>query len=140
MVGDSTDIHAYARWKKDGSADPDATWGAKSSKEASSNRGKKAKPPQNVSNDGEDGEEKKAKDKYWWFGYKLHLLVDAKYEVPIAAILTTAKEADTSALKPLLKKRDALLPDTPLKLGIADGAYDSKPNIVSITERGVPPH
>jgi len=67
------------------------------------------------------------------------LLVDAKYEVPIAAILTTAKGADTSQLKPLLEKRDALLPNTDLKLCVADGAYDSRSNIESITERGAIP-
>lgn len=136
VVADSTDIHAYARYRKSGSADLDATWGAKSSKEASSKRGKKSKPSGEVSQDGNKG---KTKDKYWWFGYKLHLLIDAKYEVPIAAILTTGKEADTTQLKPLLEKRDALLPEVGLKLCVCDGAYDSKSNILAITERGAIP-
>ncbi len=87
VIADSTDVHAYARYTKSGSADPDATWGAKSTKEASSKRGKKARPSSEVSQDGD-----KAKDKYWWFGYKLHLLVDAKYEVPIAVLVSTAKK------------------------------------------------
>lgn len=139
VVGDSTDIHAYARYKKSGSADPDATWGAKSSKEASSKRGKKVNAPVEVSQDGKNGGKSKTKDKYWWFGYKLHLLVDAKYEIPIAATLTTGKTGDTTQLKPLLEKRDALLPETPLKLCVCDGAYDSQSNILSITERGAIP-
>lgn len=136
VIADSTDMHAYARYRKTGSADPDATWGAKSSKEASSKRGRKSKSP---GQDAEDGKKDKTKDKYWWFGYKLHLLVDAKYEVPIAAILSTAKEADTTKLKPLLEKRDRLLPETALKLCVADGGYDSKSNILAITERGAIP-
>lgn len=139
VVADSTDMHAYARYRKSGSADPDATWSAKSSKEASSKSGKKTKPSAASANDGQNGDKKKTKDKYWWFGYKLHLLVDAKYEIPIAAILTTAKVADTTQLKPLLEKRDALLPEVALKLAVCDGGYDSKSNIVAITERGAIP-
>jgi transposase, IS5 family len=139
VVADSTDIHAYARYRKSGSADPDATWSAKGSKEASSKRGKKTKPSGEAANDGQNGDKKKTRDKYWWFGYKLHLLVDAKYEVPIAAILTTAKVADTTQLKPLLEKRDALLPNTALKLCACDAGYDSKSNILAITERGAIP-
>lgn len=139
VIADSTDIHAYARYRKSGSADPDATWGAKGSKEASSKRGKKSKPSGEVSHSGKESDKGKTKDKYWWFGYKLHLLIDAKYEVPIAAILTTGKEADTTQLKPLLEKRDALLPDTALKLCLCDGGYDSQANIVSITGRGAIP-
>lgn len=139
VVADSTDIHAYARGHKEGSADPDATWSAKGSKEASSKRGRKSGPPEGVTKDGEGGKDKKGKDKYWWFGYKLHLLVDAKYEVPIAAILTTAKESDTTHLEPLLEKRDALLQERQLKLVIADGGYDSTGNIIAIKERGAVP-
>lgn len=133
-VADSTDIHAYARGKKTGAADPDAAWGAKGSKEASSKKGK--------GGDG-SGEAKKGKkgkeDKYWWFGYKLHLLVDAKYEIPIAALLTPANEADTTQLKPLLEKRDELLPDRPLELCVTDTGYDSKANILAVEERGAIP-
>jgi len=139
VIADSTDIHGYARYRKSGSADPDATWGAKGSKEAGSKRGKGSKPSSDESQDGNNGDKGKTEDKYWWFGYKLHLLVDAKYEVPIAATLTTAKVADTTQLKPLLEKRDTLLPDTPLKLCVCDGGYDSESNILAITERGAIP-
>jgi len=136
VVADSTDIHAFSRYKKDGSSDGDATWSAKGSKEASSKRGKKNKAPTSTAKGEANGGKEKAKDKYWWFGYKLHLLVDAKYEIPIAAIVTTAKVADTTQLQPLLEKRDALLPDTPLKCCIADTAFDSKSNILAVTKRG----
>ena len=133
-IADSTDIHAYARGKKEGAADPDAAWGAKGSKEASSKNGKRR------DNSGEKKKGKKGeKDKYWWFGYKLHLLVDAEYEVPIAALLTPANESDTVQLKPLLEKRDELLPDTPLDLCVADTGYDSTANILAIEERGAIP-
>ena len=65
VIADSTDIHAYARYRKSGSADPDATWGAKSSKEASSKRGRKTKPPGQTGQDAADGKKDKPKDKYW---------------------------------------------------------------------------
>ena len=133
VAGDSTDVHAYSRGKKAGASDPDATWGAKDSKEGPS-KGRK----------GKDGKEEKGKKKakddlYWWFGYKIHLLSDTKYEIPIAAIVTTAKEADTTYLRPLLDKRDQLLPEVPLKDTEWDGAYDSTENIKAITGRGALP-
>lgn len=132
-AADSTDVLAYARGKKSGTADPDAAWGVKGSKEASSKRSRRGR---SFITKGKKGE---AKDKYYWFGYKLHLLVDAKYEVPIAAILTAANEADTTQLKPLLEKRDKLLPERKLQVVTADAGYDSKENILAIEERGAIP-
>lgn len=134
---DSTDVHAYARGKKRDAADPDATWSAKGSKDASSTR----RGTQGASTGvrGTAAGKKTAKkdvDKYWWFGYKLHLLVDVTYEIPLAASVTTAKEGDTTQFRPLLEKRDILLPETPLKMVTADGAYDSTENIRAVTQRG----
>ncbi len=133
VAGDSTDVHAWSRGKKVGASDPDASWSAKDSKEGPS-KGRKGKD--------KGGEKKKKKDKedlYWWFGYKVHLLVDTRYEVPIAAIVSTAKEGDTTYLRPLLDKRDQLLPEVPLKDTQWDGAYDSTENIKAITGRGALP-
>lgn len=130
VSADSSDIHAWSKGKKEGASDPDASWSAKESKEPSKGKRK--------DNEGKkEGEKKKKKDKdlYWWFGYKVHLLVDTRYEVPIAVIVSTAKEADTSHLRPLLDKRDELLPEVPLKVVTADGAYDSTANIEAITGR-----
>lgn len=136
MSADSTDVHAWSRGKKEGASDPDASWSAKDSKEAS--KGRKAKD-EGGKKEGEKKKKKDKKDLYWWFGYKVHLLVDTRYEVPIAAVVTTAKEADTSHLRPLLDKRDELLPDVPLEVCVADGAYESTENIKAITGRGALP-
>ena len=127
---DSTDIHAYSRGKKQGASDPDASWGVKGSKEGRS-KGRKGT--------GSQGNKKDQRDLYYWFGYKLHLLVDTRYEVPIAAIVTTAKEADTNHLEPLLDKRDGLLPGVILEVSVADAAYDDTDNIRTIKERGALP-
>lgn len=133
VAGDSTDVHAYSKGKKVGASDPDASWSAKGSKEGPSKRqkGKGGKE--------EKGKKKAKEDLYWWFGYKVHLLVDTRYEVPIAVIVTTAKEADTNYLRPLLDKRNQLLPGVSLKDTEWDGAYDSTENIKAITGRGAFP-
>jgi len=39
-----------------------------------------------------------------WFGYKLHLIVDAVYELPIAFEITKASAAEGSEMKKLIKK------------------------------------
>ena len=74
---DGKELHSYASKESsyprdqeqedtDGRRDRDAAWGAKG-------RGKK---------------------KRWWFGYLLHLVVDAKYELPLAFEVTKAATAE----------------------------------------------
>jgi hypothetical protein len=65
---DSTDIVAYSNGHREHPSDPDAHWGAK----------KKG----NTETEGVKGDQKgKSKEPniYYWFGYKLHLIVDALY-------------------------------------------------------------
>ena len=45
-----------------------------------------------------------------WFGYKLHLLVDAKHEVALAYRVTTANAADCKSLSDLVQEGQANLP------------------------------
>jgi len=40
-----------------------------------------------------------------WFGYKLHLLVDSVYEMPLAYAITTASTSDAKHLLPLVEDR-----------------------------------
>ena len=114
LVVDSTDIEAYSNGHEEKPSDPDARWGAKK-----------------ASNKGCGAQSKKKGDKedlYYWFGYKLHLLVDALYELPVSFIVTPANEADTTQMKPLLKKG---VPDhAPMGLEalMGDKAYDSQDN------------
>ena len=119
---DSTDVVAYSRGPKQGAADPDARWGVKGSKEGQSK--------------GKVGRSFHKDNKYHWFGYKLHLLVDALYEIPIGFEVTGANEADTTHFEPLLQERDRLLPQVQLKVGIADAGYDSKANCLAVRQRG----
>ncbi|MBI2848047.1 MAG: transposase [Chloroflexi bacterium] len=63
LAGDSTDIKAYSNGHKKNPSDADGRWGAKGAGHHAGQKGKE-------------------KDLYWWFGYKLHLVVDALYEPP----------------------------------------------------------
>lgn len=110
LAVDSTDIKAYANGHRKTPSDPDARWGAKGA-------GHHTGPT-----------EDKKRDLYYWFGYKLHLAVDALYELPVSFELTPANEADTSHLEALLKKAGADQAETSPEVVIADKGYDSKGN------------
>jgi IS5 family transposase len=119
LAVDSTDILAYANGYREHPADTDGKWGAKkkgNSKATDQSKVEKKKG------------EKKEPEVYYWFGYKLHLVIDALYELPLAFILTTANEADTTYLKPLLQKAKVDQEQTRSKVIITDKGYDSQEN------------
>lgn len=135
LAVDSTDIEAYANAHRETPADPDARWGAKG-------KGHKGKPS---TGDGAEsrGNKGKKRDVYWWFGYKLHLAVDAVYELPVSFLLTAANEADTKQMEALLVRATAPLrqaqgtagPQASPKVVIADKGYDSQENCRLIYEQ-----
>mgnify|MGYP005619514037 CR=1 FL=1 len=96
---------------RDGRRDTDADWGAKSY------RGQRA-----------DGS-------LWskvshWFGYKLHLLIDADHELPLGYKVTRASVNDTTELLPLmaeLEKRHPEIVEQAQTLS-GDKGYDSQAN------------
>lgn len=59
-----------------------------------------------------------------WFGYKLHLLVDAKHEVVLAYHVTTANAADCKSLPTLIEQGQANLPDGRIETLAYDKAAD----------------
>ena len=59
-----------------------------------------------------------------WFGYKLHLLVDAKHEVVLAYQVTTAHAADSKSLPALVKEGQANLPEGRIQTLAYDKAAD----------------
>jgi len=122
LAVDSMDIEAYANGHGKSPSDPDARWGAKSA-------GHHGGPTADSQAEGKAGAKKgKERNLYWWFGYKLHLVVDAIYELPISFNLTPANEADTSQVKVLLEK--AVPNETKAKPEaiIMDKGYDSQDN------------
>jgi len=74
---DSTDLKAWSNGAKKSVSDPDATWAAKLD-----TSGKKK----------------------FYFGYKLHLLADTQYELPVAANITTAAPNDVRVASPVLRQ------------------------------------
>ena len=59
-----------------------------------------------------------------WFGYKLHLLVDAKHEVALAYEVTTANAADSKSLPELVQQGQANLPEGRIQTLAYDKAAD----------------
>ena len=97
--------------KPDGRRDSDADWGVKTYK--------------GVREDGTAWEKTKR-----WFGYKLHLVVDADYELPLGYAVTKASANDCPHLLPLvasLKARHKELVERAEYLS-GDKAYDSEEN------------
>lgn len=65
-----------------------------------------------------------------WFGYKIHLLVDARYELPVGVEVTCASSSDMKHLLPLVKQtgeRHPQLLERAEELS-ADKGYDSEEN------------
>jgi len=112
---DSKAIDSHAKPSKntepDGRRDIDGDWGTKTYR--------------GVRTDGTIWEKVKS-----WFGYKLHLIVDADYELPVAWKVTKASESDSPQLLPMTDQLDqrhrALLNNT--KYMSADKGYDAKQN------------
>lgn len=117
---DSTEIKAYANGHRENPADPDARWGAKGASHKASQAG--------VSEGTGKKSQGKKRDTYYWFGYKLHLVVDAVYELPVSFTVTPANEADTGQMPDLLKKASADHEETKPQAIIADKGYDSQAN------------
>ncbi len=112
LAVDSTDIQAYSNGYRKEPSDADARWGAKKKSNSKT----------------EEAQGKKKEDVYYWFGYKLHLVIDALYELPLGFILTAANESDMTQMKPLLQKIGADQEKTRPEVVIADKGYDSQEN------------
>ena len=69
------------------------------------------------------------KNKMVWFGWKVHLAVDAESELPLAISLTPANESDGDRALPLVAKASELLTDIKCEhpnFWAMDSAYDRK--------------
>jgi hypothetical protein len=119
LAADSKAINSHAKplrkdaeaGRPDGRRDGDADWGTKTYK--------------GVRKDGTAWEKINR-----WFGYKLHLLVDADYELPLGYAVTKASANDSPHLLPLVERLKARHPELMerAKYLSADKGYDSKEN------------
>lgn len=77
-----------------------------------------------------------------WFGYKLHLIVDADYELPLAFELTGAKEAESPRLMPLVESIKQQHPELHARIQTmgADRGYDDGADKAALyDEHGIVP-
>lgn len=61
-----------------------------------------------------------------FYGYKVHLLIDAESEMPLAMILSSGNDHDSSHFVPLLEEFDENYDFEEIIALLADGAYDDK--------------
>lgn len=81
----------------------------------------------------------KAKD-YVFFGYKVHLIVDARSQLPLEVIVTPGNESDSPQAKPLLKRAIEKHPENKILSNSMDAGYDTYENYrFPIEDMGVSP-
>jgi hypothetical protein len=104
---DTTALRTWARGRKDPSesADPEADWGRKTRRWTDA----KGQAHEEVTK---------------WFGYKAHLLVDTRYEVPLARRVTRASRPDAEKILEMLRELKRRHPGMTPKTLSADKAYD----------------
>jgi hypothetical protein len=104
---DTTALRTWARGRRNPreSADPEADWGRKT------RRWK----------DAQGGEHEEVTK---WFGYKAHLLVDTRHELPLARRVTKASRPDAEKVLKMLRELKKRHPQMTLKTLSADKAYD----------------
>ncbi len=96
---DSTDLKAWSNGARKPVSDPDATWAVKLD-----TSGKKK----------------------FYYGYKLHLLADTQYEIPIAANLTTASIHDVRVASRVLSQARYTYSGFYPRYVLGDAGYSSK--------------
>ena len=108
---DSTSVETFSNPNRKVISDPDAAWGVKNSSKT-----------------------KEGKTEFF-FGYKLHLLSDADYGLPLAFTMTPGNDNDSPVLKPLLEKADNTLPWLRFRYLLADRGYDAIDNHREVIRR-----
>ena len=65
-----------------------------------------------------------------WFGYKIHIIADVNYELPVSFKVTRASASDMKQLKPMIKELNESHPEITdrCKSLVADKGYDSEYN------------
>ena len=112
---DSTTVRTHSNPTRRRISDPEASWTAKLSSRAKGN-----------------GTE-------WHWGYKVHMVADANYGLPLAQITTTAKRNDSPELPRVMDKARAALPWLSPAAAMADRGYDAASNHHYLDRQGILP-
>ena len=133
VIVDSTDIEAHGDPNRSVPADKDAAWGVRT-------KNKRTEPPKRKH------ERKPSKDlprlpdsEEYFYGYKLHTIVDRATWIPIASVVLPANVSDTIILRILYRKAQERFPWFCPEYLIADRGYDSNDNHVFLWARGTTP-
>jgi IS5 family transposase len=110
IIGGDTAIDSTPLWD----------YSSKFGRKTCSCKGKCHHPPDYSDSDAQWGA--KSKD-YIFFGYKVHLIVDAKSQLPLDVKVTPANEGDSPQAKPLLKGARERHPGTRIDSASMDSAY-----------------
>ncbi len=112
---DASVVRTHANPKK--GADPEASWGVTHS-------------PQSRNRDGVE----------WVFGYKVHLVADANYGIPLAQFVTTGSKHESPRLPELVDRARGMYEWFMPEVAIADRGYDSAANHQFLwLDRGIKP-
>ena len=151
LVMDSTDAEAWARpgrkSRKTGeeipSKDPDARWGhrtaknLRSSKPSSGKRGKRGSSQRDAGAGNESGR-KENKDEFY-FGYKVNVIADANYGLPLFGVTRTANASDVIVMVQDLHECLALYETLGPRYFLGDKGYDRLENIMHLVSLGLIP-
>ena len=112
---DATTVRSHCNPNRKRISDSEASWTAKNSPRAK-----------------EGGKE-------WHHGYKVHMVADTNYGVPLAHLVTTAKRSDSPELPAVIARAEALYPWFKPSAVIADRGYDSTANHEHLNWKGIVP-
>ena len=112
---DSTTVRSHCNPNRALISDQEASWTAKNSTRAK-----------------EGGKE-------WHHGYKVHMVVDANYGMPLSQVVTTAKRSDSPELPRVIEHAEALYPWFQPKAVMADRGYDAISNHQYLHQKGIVP-
>ena len=115
MAIDSTVNRSHSNPNRKHISDPEASWTAKTNAKA------------------------KDKQKEWHWGYKLHMVADANYGLPIDSLITTASRNDSPILAVLIEHAQQFHRWFRPQVVIADRGYDTKTNHQYLCDQNILP-
>jgi transposase len=78
-------------------------------------------------------------EKYVFYGYKVHLIVDTKSQLPIAIEVTPGHESDSTHLKPLTDQIKNFHPYIEISTTVLDAGYDGHRNYQLLSKLNINP-
>ena len=129
---DGTDIESYANPNREVASDPDAAWGARTTK------GKHMSPGRKKRSKTDDGKPE-AKDVELYFGYKMVSICDVTYGIPLLFVVLPANHSESPLLRDLVgltrEKYEWFAPE----YVVADRGFDALKNHEYLNDLGIKP-